>query len=55
MGAASSLTLARALADLGAALRRAGHRSHAREPLRTALDLAHRCGSAALAKHTSTK
>jgi DNA-binding NarL/FixJ family response regulator len=40
---------ARALADLGASLRRRGQRSHAREPLRRALDLAHRCGATALA------
>jgi DNA-binding CsgD family transcriptional regulator len=40
---------ARALADLGAALRRRGRRSNAREPLRRALDLAHRCGATALA------
>jgi DNA-binding CsgD family transcriptional regulator len=40
---------ARALTDLGAALRRGGQRSNAREPLRRALDLAHRCGATALA------
>jgi ATP/maltotriose-dependent transcriptional regulator MalT len=40
---------ARALADLGAALRRRGQRSKAREPLRRSLDLAHRCGATALA------
>jgi len=39
---------ARALADFGAALRRRGRRSNAREPLRRALDLAHRCGATAL-------
>jgi DNA-binding NarL/FixJ family response regulator len=39
---------ARALADLGAARRRRGERSNAREPLRLALDLAHRCGATAL-------
>jgi tetratricopeptide (TPR) repeat protein len=39
---------ARALTDLGAALRRAGRRSDAREPLRRALELAHRCGATAL-------
>jgi DNA-binding CsgD family transcriptional regulator len=31
--------------DLGAALRRAGHRRDAREPLREGLELAYRCGS----------
>jgi DNA-binding CsgD family transcriptional regulator len=35
----------RALIDLGAALRRSGHRREAREPLREGLDLANRCGS----------
>lgn len=39
---------AEALADLGAALRRANRRKDAREPLREALDLAHRCGAGAL-------
>ncbi len=39
---------ARALADLGAALRRAKHRSEAREVLREAVDLAHRCGALAI-------
>jgi DNA-binding CsgD family transcriptional regulator len=39
------LELARALTDLGAALRRANHRAQAREPLRRALDLAHACGA----------
>ena len=36
---------ARALIDLGAALRRGGHRRDARQPLREGLDLANRCGS----------
>jgi DNA-binding CsgD family transcriptional regulator len=44
------LERARALTDLGAALRRGGSRSHAREPLRRGLDLAHRCGATALAE-----
>ena len=39
------LERARALADLGAALRRSGERAAAREPLAEALDLAARCGS----------
>ena len=39
---------AAALADLGAALRRANRRADAREPLRRALDLAGACGAAPL-------
>ncbi len=39
-----------ALIDLGAALRRAGRRLDAREPLRRALDLAERLGAVQLAK-----
>ncbi|HTU84692.1 MAG TPA: AAA family ATPase [Solirubrobacteraceae bacterium] len=39
------LELTRALIDLGAHLRRAGRRSAAREPLRQALELAHRCAA----------
>lgn len=39
---------ATALADLGAALRRANRRSQARGPLREALDLASRCGARGL-------
>lgn len=42
------LDRARALVDLGAALRRANQRSAAREPLQDALDLAHRSGATAL-------
>ncbi len=42
------LEYARALADLGAALRRIGDRSEAAALLRTSLDLAHRCGATAL-------
>jgi DNA-binding CsgD family transcriptional regulator len=44
------LERARALIDLGAALRRAGHRGEALEHLRDGLDAAHRCGAAALAE-----
>lgn len=36
---------ARALAELGAALRRRGHRVDARAPLAEGMDLAHRCGA----------
>ncbi|HEX3040543.1 MAG TPA: AAA family ATPase [Solirubrobacterales bacterium] len=45
------LQYAVALADLGAALRRANRRGEAREPLREALDLAARCGARALEVH----
>lgn len=44
------LVRAEALADLGAALRRARRRVDARPPLREALELARRCGAAGLAK-----
>jgi DNA-binding CsgD family transcriptional regulator len=40
---------ARSLAAFGAALRRAGRRAESREPLRDALELAHRCGAVGLA------
>ncbi len=42
------LERARALTDLGAAMRRRGRRALARDPLRRGLDLAHRCGAVAL-------
>jgi DNA-binding NarL/FixJ family response regulator len=42
---------AQAHAELGAALRRAGRRLEAREPLRLAVDLAHRAGATALEEH----
>jgi DNA-binding CsgD family transcriptional regulator len=48
-GSAFNLELARTLVEQGAALRRAGHRRDAREPLRRGLDLATRCGALALA------
>lgn len=41
---------AHALVDLGAALRRHNRRSEAREPLRTGLDMAYRCGANPLAE-----
>ena len=44
------LELARTLCDLGAAQRRTGKRSAAREPLREALGLAAQCGAEALAR-----
>ena len=46
----AELEHARALTDLGAALRREGHRSEAREPLRAGLGLAQQCGATALAE-----
>jgi DNA-binding CsgD family transcriptional regulator len=49
------LELARALTDLGAALRRAGRRADARAPLSQALELAHRCGAAPLADLAHTE
>jgi DNA-binding NarL/FixJ family response regulator len=45
---AVSVQRARAHAALGAALRRAGREVEARDPLRVAVDLAHRCGATAL-------
>jgi DNA-binding CsgD family transcriptional regulator len=47
---AARLEHARALVELGAALRRANQRTAARAPLRTGLDLAHRCGAVRLAQ-----
>jgi DNA-binding CsgD family transcriptional regulator len=47
-GEAVPLELARSLAELGAALRRANRRSEARAELRDAADLAQRCGAEAL-------
>lgn len=44
------LELAHALVDLGAALRRAGHRSDSRDPLRAGYALARECGADALAQ-----
>ena len=47
---AARLEHAYALADLGGALRRANRRAEARDPLRQALELAHRCGATPLAE-----
>ena len=44
------LERARALLELGAALRRSGHRTAAREQLAAAMDIAHRMGATALTK-----
>ena len=51
-GSGARLEYARAVTDLGAALRRAGYRAESREILRPALDLAHRCGALALTERT---
>jgi DNA-binding NarL/FixJ family response regulator len=52
-GSPARLVRAEALADLGAALRRAGRRADARPPLREALELARRCSAAGLARRTA--
>jgi len=44
-GAGACVDLARAHVELGALLRRRGSRADAHQPLRQALDLAHRCGA----------
>jgi DNA-binding CsgD family transcriptional regulator/Tfp pilus assembly protein PilF len=54
-GSGARLEHARAMADLGAALRRAGQRADSREVLRAALDLAHRCGAIALTERARTE
>jgi hypothetical protein len=54
-GSGARVEHARAMADLGAALRRAGQRAESREILRHALDLAHRCGALALTERTRTE
>jgi DNA-binding CsgD family transcriptional regulator len=46
---------ARALVELGAAMRRANQRTAAREPLRTGLDLAYRCGATRLAQQAKAE
>jgi DNA-binding CsgD family transcriptional regulator len=45
---ARELELAKSLLDLGRTLRRGGQRVAAREPLRRAMDIAHRCGALVL-------
>ena len=51
----ASLERARALADLGALLRRRNRRTEARELLREALDIAHRSGAGLLAEQAETE
>ena len=48
-GSPALLERGHSLCEVGAALRRSGHRAAAREPLSEALDLAARCGARALA------
>jgi DNA-binding CsgD family transcriptional regulator len=50
-GSEARLEHARTLVELGSALRRAGHRAEAREPLRAGLELADQCGARPLAEH----
>jgi DNA-binding CsgD family transcriptional regulator len=54
-GSPARLEHARALCDLGAARRRARQRAAAREPLRQALEAAHRLGATALAERARTE
>jgi DNA-binding CsgD family transcriptional regulator len=54
-GSPARLEHARALTDLGAALRRAGRRVDARGPLRAALELTHTCGATALEETARTE
>jgi DNA-binding CsgD family transcriptional regulator len=49
------LELAKALGDLGGALRRSGHREDARKPLGEALDLASTCGATPLVVRVQTE
>jgi DNA-binding CsgD family transcriptional regulator len=51
--AGARLEQARALVELGAALRRRNQRAAAREPLRAGLDLAQRCGAIRLAQRAT--
>lgn len=48
-GSPAHVERVRALLELGAMLRRANRRAESREPLREAMDLAHRCGATLLA------
>jgi DNA-binding CsgD family transcriptional regulator/tetratricopeptide (TPR) repeat protein len=54
-GSSAKLEHARTRADLGAALRRAGHRAQAREHLRRAVELATICGAVPLAARAETE
>ncbi len=52
-GSQLALSRAHALIGLGAALRRAGKRRDAREPLRQGMDLAERCGASSLVRRAA--
>jgi ATP/maltotriose-dependent transcriptional regulator MalT len=54
-GSPARLEYARALVDLGAALRRRNHRKEARGPLREGVELAQRCGAIALVHRGQTE
>jgi DNA-binding CsgD family transcriptional regulator len=54
-GSEAKLELARTLAELGSALRRAGNRRAARDPLRRGLDLARACGGALIADRATAE
>lgn len=54
-GSSARLEHARALVDLGAALRRSGRRTQARDALRPALEAAHTCGATALERRARTE
>ena len=54
-GSRARLEQAKALADLGAAIRRDRRPSDAREPLRRALELADACGAEALVEHVRSE
>lgn len=54
-GTRARLEHAKALVELGAALRRGNRRREAREPLREGLDLAHHCGATALEERARTE
>jgi DNA-binding CsgD family transcriptional regulator len=49
-GSGAELERARALVELGAAVRRAGHRARARDALQEGMELAHRCAARPLAE-----
>jgi DNA-binding CsgD family transcriptional regulator len=51
----AELEYARSLAELGSALRRAKNPVAARDPLRLALDIAHRCGARALERYAQAE